>query len=39
MLLTLDEGATQYTDVALYYTPLSYGTPGGTIAYPLENLT
>ncbi len=39
MLLTLDEGATQYTDVALYYTPLSDGTPGGTIAYPLENLT
>lgn len=38
MLLTLDEGATQYTDVALYYTPLADGTPGGTIAYPLENL-
>lgn len=39
MLLTLDEGARNYTDVSQYYTPYSDGTPGGTIAYPLEDLT
>ena len=39
MLLTLDNGATNYTDVSQFYTPNTDGTPGGTIAYPLENLT
>ena len=32
------DGSRTYTDVANYYTPFADGTPGGDIAYPLENL-
>lgn len=39
MLITLDEGDRNFTDVAQYYTPNSDGSPGGTIAYPFEELT
>lgn len=38
MTLTLD-GQTPFTDIARYFTPATDGTNGGTIAYPLENLT
>lgn len=38
MGLYLDNGNKTYTDVADYFTPNSDGTPGGTIAYPLEGL-
>ena len=38
MSLYLDNGSKVYTDVANYFTPFSDGTPGGTIAYPIENL-
>lgn len=38
MLLTLD-GKRTYTDVSNYFTPAQDGSPAGTIAYPLENLT
>ncbi len=38
MTLTLDGGSRTYTDVANYFTPFADGTPGGDIAYPLENL-
>lgn len=38
MLLYLDGGTKTYSDVADYFTPFTDGTPGGTIAYPLENL-
>ena len=39
MMLSLDNGAKVMTDVSDFYTPFTDGTPGGTIAYPLENLT
>jgi hypothetical protein len=38
MALYLDDGAKSYSDVSLYYTPNADGSPGGTIAYPLEGL-
>lgn len=38
MGLYLDNGNKTYTDVADYFTPNTDGTPGGTIAYPLEGL-
>ncbi|MDE7125148.1 MAG: type IX secretion system sortase PorU [Muribaculaceae bacterium] len=38
MTLTLD-GTKMYNDVAQYFTPASDGSPSGTIAYPLEDLT
>ncbi len=38
MTITLD-GDHTYTDVSLYYTPNADGTPGGTIAYPLSDLS
>ncbi len=38
MVLTLD-GRTTYTDVSLYYTTSTDGTPGGVISYPLSDLT
>ena len=38
MSLRLDESRS-YNDVAFYYTPSADGSPSGTIAYPLENLT
>lgn len=38
MTLELDGGAKVLTDVANYFTPFTNGTPGGTIAYPLEDL-
>lgn len=37
MTLRLD-GRTTYSDLSLYYTPRSDGTPGGSIAYPLSGL-
>ncbi len=37
MSITIDEDRV-HSDVSLYYTPNVDGTPGGTIAYPLENL-
>lgn len=37
MSIRLD-GRESLTDVASYFTPLSDGTPGGTIAYPLEGI-
>lgn len=39
MALYLDNGAKAYTDVADYFTPFADGTPGGDIAYPLDNLS
>lgn len=38
MVLSLDGGDKTFNDVADYFTPYTDGTPGGTIAYPLENL-
>ncbi len=38
MTIFLD-GSTTYSDVSLYYTPASDGTSGGTIAYPLSELS
>lgn len=38
MSLSLDGGAKTFNDVADYFTPYSDGRPGGSIAYPLENL-
>lgn len=38
MILSLDGGNKTFNDVADYFTPYTDGTPGGTIAYPLENL-
>lgn len=38
MSLSLDGGSKTYNDVADYFTPYSDGRPGGSIAYPLENL-
>lgn len=38
MTLLLDNGDKSMTDVAEYFTPFADGTPGGNIAYPLENL-
>ncbi len=38
MGLYLDNGNKTYSDVADYFTPYADGTPGGTIAYPLEGL-
>jgi len=38
MTITLDGGAKVFTDVANYFTPFTDGTPGGTIAYPIESL-
>lgn len=32
------DSVTTYSDVALYYTPHSDGTPGGTIAYPMPDV-
>ena len=32
------DSVTTYSDVALYYTPHPDGTPGGTIAYPMDDL-
>lgn len=37
MSIRLD-GKESFTDAASYFTPLSDGTPGGTIAYPLEGI-
>lgn len=39
MMLSLDNGYRVMTDVSDFYTPNTDGTPGGRIAYPLENLT
>lgn len=38
MTLKLDDSRT-FTDVALYYTPAADGSPSGTVAYPVDNLT
>lgn len=38
MSLTLD-GKTSLPDVAQYFTPSADGTPGGTVAYPLSDLS
>lgn len=38
MTVKLDDNRT-FNDVAFYYTPSPDGSPAGTIAYPLENLT
>lgn len=38
MTLLLDGGTKHYTDISDFYTPFTDGTPGGTIAYPLEGL-
>lgn len=38
MTLSLDNGDQTYGDVAEYFTPLTDGTPGGNIYYPLSNL-
>lgn len=38
MTLKLDDSRS-YTDVAFYYTPSADGSPSGSIAYPIENLT
>ncbi|MDE6488581.1 MAG: hypothetical protein K2L46_04810, partial [Paramuribaculum sp.] len=38
MTLRLDESRT-LNDVAFYYTPASDGSPSGTIAYPIEDLS
>lgn len=38
MALYLDGGEKTYGDVSDYFTPFPDGTPGGTLAYPLENL-
>lgn len=38
LTLTLDDRTT-YADVNSYYTPAPDGSPAGSIAYPLENLT
>lgn len=37
MSLKLDDRRT-YSDVSLYYTPASDGTPSGTVAYPISEL-
>lgn len=39
MNMWLDGAAKSYTDVSQYYTPASDGSPAGTIAYPLSDLT
>ena len=38
IVVQLDENRT-FSDVAMYYTPSTDGTPSGTINYPLSNLT
>ncbi len=38
MAIYLDNGDKCFTNVADYFTPFADGTPGGSIAYPLENL-
>lgn len=38
MIMWLD-GSRSFNDVSNYYTPAVDGSPAGTIAYPLENLT
>lgn len=38
MAVYLDGGNKSFTDVADFFTPFTDGRPGGTIAYPLENL-
>lgn len=38
MALYLDGGSKSYTDVADFFTPFTDGRPGGTIAYPLDDL-
>jgi len=38
MAAYLDGGDKTYSDVSDYFTPFSDGTPGGTIAYPIEDL-
>lgn len=38
MAAYLDGGDKTYDDVSDYFTPFSDGTPGGSIAYPIENL-
>lgn len=39
LALYLDNGNKSYPDVATYFTPYTDGTPGGTIVYPLDNLS
>lgn len=39
MGLYLDNGNKTFSDVSDYFTPYTDGTPGGTIAYPLEGLS
>ena len=39
MMLMLDGGDKVMTDVAEYFTPFADGSPGGNIAYPIENLS
>ena len=38
MALYLDGGEKTYGDVSDYFTPFPDGTPGGSLAYPVENL-
>lgn len=38
MALYLDDGSKSITDVSDFFTPFVDGTPGGSIAYPLEGL-
>lgn len=39
MAIYLDGGDKTYTDVADYFVPFSDGRPGGSIAYPLSNIS
>lgn len=39
MTISLDQGDKTFADVADFFTPFADGRPGGTIAYPLTNLS
>lgn len=39
MTITLDNGDKTYADVADYFTPFTNGRPGGTINYPITDLS
>lgn len=39
MAVYLDEGSKTFTDVADYFVPFADGRPGGSIAYPMSNLS
>ncbi|MDE6629372.1 MAG: hypothetical protein K2K36_08395, partial [Muribaculaceae bacterium] len=39
MAVYLDEGSKTFNDVADYFVPVADGRPGGSIAYPMSNLS